>query len=257
MKYQLVVDTHNYKDKENRFKSIDFDGESFYSLEDIDLFTTKFQDENDLKDYLKDFCLINPEFLNKTIRIIDENGHVIRNGVAYRLDKKFLNIPIIYNYFVDHKDDKSLIQTLYYAFQKNIGPYGILFSLSCELYNYLYAPFYDPYDNRSIENIIYEYIYYLCSSKYGYINTHKLGMIIAKNERKKANYHTISYEKHEKQKIDEDYIRLKHIRSLIDAGLSEEELTYLLKEEEKLTSKLGLEYNDEESSSTKHTRWKT
>ena len=71
MPYRLVVDQKIRNTKNNRYINIDFFDKGIYSLEEINNFTTQFNDEYDFKEYLLDNKIINIGMIDLPIKIID------------------------------------------------------------------------------------------------------------------------------------------------------------------------------------------
>ena len=64
MPYRLVVDQKIRNTKNNRYINIDFFDKGIYSLEEINNFTTQFNDEYDFKEYLLDTLKKNGKIYN-------------------------------------------------------------------------------------------------------------------------------------------------------------------------------------------------
>lgn len=232
MPYRLVVDKKIRNTKNNRYINIDFFDKGIYSLEEINNFTTQFNDEYDFKEYLLDNKIINIGMIDLPIKIIDAKNSRINFEPFYLENENLLDINNTITYFQNHIDNNILLGRLYYSFGKRTDKYTnsevvhreLGYYYSCIKNNY----YYDPYDNRNILNIIDEYIRKLC--KNNYINIQKIASMIIQNENKDIKHN------------NSDTKRLEHIRILLkNNDFSEEkEAEMLNKEYEMLLEKLNL-----------------
>ena len=232
MPYRLVVDQKIRNTKNNRYINIDFFDKGIYSLEEINNFTTQFNDEYDFKEYLLDNKIINIGMIDLPIKIIDAKNNRISFEPFYLDNENLLDINNIITYFQNHIDNNILLGRLYYSFGKRTDKYTnsevvhreLGYYYSCIKNNY----YYDPYDNRNILNIIDEYIRKLC--KNNFINIQKIASMIIQNENKDIKHN------------NSDTKRLEHLRILLkNNDFSEEkEAEMLNKEYEMLLEKLNL-----------------
>ena len=232
MPYRLVVDQKIRNTKNNRYINIDFFDKGIYSLEEINNFTTQFNDEYDFKEYLLDNKIINIGMIDLPIKIIDAKNSRISFEPFYLENENLLDINNIITYFQNNIDNNILLGRLYYSFGKRTDKYTnsevvhreLGYYYSCIKNNY----YYDPYDNRNILNIIDEYIRKLC--KNNYINIQKIASMIIQNENKDIKHN------------NSDTKRLEHLRILLkNNDFSEEkEAEMLNKEYEMLLEKLNL-----------------
>lgn len=232
MSYRLVVDQKIRNTKNNRYINIDFFDKGIYSLEEINNFTTQFNDEYDFKEYLLDNKIINIGMIDLPIKIIDAKNNRISFEPFYLDNENLLDINNIITYFQNHIDNNILLGRLYYSFGKRTDKYTnsevvhreLGYYYSCIKNNY----YYDPYDNRNILNIIDEYIRKLC--KNNFINIQKIASMIIQNENKDIKHN------------NSDTKRLEHLRILLkNNDFSEEkEAEMLNKEYEMLLEKLNL-----------------
>ena len=232
MQYRLVVDQKIRNTKNNRYINIDFFDKGIYSLEEINNFTTQFNDEYDFKEYLLDNKIINIGMIDLPIKIIDAKNNRISFEPFYLENENLLDINNIITYFQNHIDNNILLGRLYYSFGKRTDKYTnsevvhreLGYYYSCIKNNY----YYDPYDNRNILNIIDEYIRKLC--KNNFINIQKIASMIIQNENKDIKHN------------NSDTKRLEHLRILLkNNDFSEEkEAEMLNKEYEMLLEKLNL-----------------
>lgn len=232
MPYRLVVDQKIRNTKNNRYINIDFFDKGIYSLEEINNFTTQFNDEYDFKEYLLDNKIINIGMIDLPIKIIDAKNSRINFEPFYLENENLLDINNTITYFQNHIDNNILLGRLYYSFGKRTDKYTnsevvhreLGYYYSCIKNNY----YYDPYDNRNILNIIDEYIRKLC--KNNFINIQKIASMIIQNENKDIKHN------------NSDTKRLEHLRILLkNNDFSEEkEAEMLNKEYEMLLEKLNL-----------------
>lgn len=232
MPYRLVVDQKIRNTKNNRYINIDFFDKGIYSLEEINNFTTQFNDEYDFKEYLLDNKIINIGMIDLPIKIIDAKNNRISFEPFYLDNENLLDINNIITYFQNHIDNNILLGRLYYSFGKRTDKYTNSEVVHREL-GYYYSciknnHYYDPYDNRNILNIIDEYIRKLC--KNNFINIQKIASMIIQNENKDIKHN------------NSDTKRLEHLRILLkNNDFSEEkEAEMLNKEYEMLLEKLNL-----------------
>lgn len=232
MPYRLVVDQKIRNTKNNRYINIDFFDKGIYSLEEINNFTTQFNDEYDFKEYLLDNKIINIGMIDLPIKIIDAKNSRINFEPFYLENENLLDINNIITYFQNHIDNNILLGRLYYSFGKRTDKYTNSEVVHREL-GYYYSciknnHYYDPYDNRNILNIIDEYIRKLC--KNNFINIQKIASMIIQNENKDIKHN------------NSDTKRLEHLRILLkNNDFSEEkEAEMLNKEYEMLLEKLNL-----------------
>lgn len=232
MPYRLVVDQKIRNTKNNRYINIDFFDKGIYSLEEINNFTTQFNDEYDFKEYLLDNKIINIGMIDLPIKIIDAKNNRISFEPFYLDNENLLDINNIITYFQNNIDNNILLGRLYYSFGKRTDKYTNSEVVHREL-GYYYScikknHYYDPYDNRNILNIIDEYIRKLC--KNNFINIQKIASMIIQNENKDIKHN------------NSDTKRLEHLRILLkNNDFSEEkEAEMLNKEYEMLLEKLNL-----------------
>ena len=232
MPYRLVVDQKIRNTKNNRYINIDFFDKGIYSLEEINNFTTQFNDEYDFKEYLLDNKIINIGMIDLPIKIIDVKNNRISFEPFYLDNENLLDINNIITYFQNHIDNNILLGRLYYSFGKRTDKYTNSEVVHREL-GYYYSciknnHYYDPYDNRNILNIIDEYIRKLC--KNNFLNIQKIASMIIQNENKDIKHN------------NSDTKRLEHLRILLkNNDFSEEkEAEMLNKEYEMLLEKLNL-----------------
>lgn len=232
MPYRLVVDKNIINTKENRYIDIDFLEKKVYSLQEINKFTTNFEDAEELIYFLIERNIISVDMADLPIKIINAKNNRISFEPFFESNRQYLDLNYIINYFQSNCTNSALIGKIYYSFGKKTDKYTNSEDVHRELGNYYNCLkkgiFYDEYDNRSIYTIIDEYLKKLC--KNNPVNVQKIASFIVQNERN--NLIT-----EDKAKYEE---RLEHIEYLLkNDNLLEEEKEFLLKEYDHLNELLS------------------
>lgn len=234
MPYRLVIDKKVRNTKKNRYIDIDFLEKQVYSLEEINNFTTQFEDEEEFITSLLEKQIINIDMANLPIKIINAKNNQISFEPIFLNNVHYLDINNIISYFYNNCTNIDLIEKIYYSYGKRTEKYTNSEIVHRELsyyYNCLKNNiYYDLNDNRSINIILEEYLRKLC--RYNPTNIQKIATMIIQNEKRKDS-----------QEDNSDILnkRLEHIRYLLENDtLSEDEINILTKEYDRLNEELNM-----------------
>lgn len=199
MAYRLIINN----------KELDIFQKKNYSLEAIDDFTSNFENEDDLKEYLLENEFITYGDFYEPIYILNKNDNNIKTTIIYKKWAKYLDEKVLSKYFSDRTNDHKLLSKLIYTFK---GYKQLKYDTLCRnIYHYIYdIEKYDFIDaEESLENIVRRLINRACEN---YLTKRKIALIIIDEEikqEKKINEEKIKYYQE----------RLKHIKSLLSYNI--------------------------------------
>lgn len=142
MAYYLTIQKGKNEYKEinisslNEFKRLSKFKDS-YSLEEIDMFTSMFADEVNLKEILYDNGLICLEDISKEISIRQKSKNElkkVRYGLVYKDTKKYLDYDYLKNIILSMQNDKTFLKKLVSNYRNS---YSCVIEIS-EIKNYLF-----------------------------------------------------------------------------------------------------------------------
>lgn len=212
MAYYLTVKegiNHKLLDitKLQEFKRISKFKENSYSLEEIDLFTTQFDSEIDLKTKLFQNNIITLEDLTKNIEIrMKYNGKLekVTYDLFYKPNQKFLQIDYLEKIFLTLQDDKTFLKKILNRYIEKRDTKEQLLSIKAIL-DSIKEHGYNIYDDINIYkelNDFFENTLYDRRGKLKYKSLHDLAMFIY-NYLVRKNLNSLEYQLMERNKKEE------------------------------------------------------
>lgn len=213
-------------------------------LKDIITFTSSFIDEDDLKNELLHYGLMDIDNINKKLKTIYNYNHKTKTlmyGLTYRDDLRFFNEKYLKSYLKNNKDNLDLLETLcnHYRNSYNQGNNiqsirnNILFvkGYNSDVYNDVYKDDFtemnkefDSVINNFVEREIYRYDVDLKMRKLQYKKLRDLAMFLVYQD-KKGNRFEETLEK--EIRIDKNEIKIKTKKKQIDGQLTFEDMGWI------------------------------
>lgn len=200
MEYRLTL-IHN----DNSFTDIDglstlpgFDTIDETSLKDIVKFTSSFENDIELKEFLLFNGLIDKNFLDSEFGINFYKGKnnlakTLPYGISYKAEKKFFDFNYLLSFYLYRQQDLNFMNsflTTYYQKLKDIPIFSDLYYIK-HSYDYLYEHDYLPTEaNAALESFLHKYVYQ--KDKNGikqpvFSRIRELAMLAINYERKRKN----------------------------------------------------------------------
>lgn len=189
------------------FKRISKFKENSYSLEEIDLFTTQFDSELDLKIKLFQKSIITLEEITKNIEIrmkYDGKLDKVAYDLFYKPNQKFIQIDYLEKLFLTLQDDKTFLRKLLNRYSEKRDTKEQLLSIRAIL-NSIKEHGYNIYDDLDIYkelNVFFKNTIYDRRGKLKYKSLHDLAMFIY-NYLVRKSLNDLEYQLMERNKKEE------------------------------------------------------
>ncbi len=123
MFYQLIMKKGNKNYQPFDLQLLNkYDGEELTTLEGIDNFTTKYKNENELKEDLLAANFINVYDLEKDLLIVyyeNENWREEKFGLLFQDDKNIIEVDTIINFLKENINNPQVLNIIYNKFNNN------------------------------------------------------------------------------------------------------------------------------------------